>query len=137
MPEAALCSRCGAPAKVGASACPFCGTAFRNAPAPTVSADREKEILNFIGALQIEGMTIPEALLRVFPGDPAARAAGRLIQEFERAEKVKLEAVAAIRLLNAYRKARQSDGVMNLPFLTANASGPVHFNRELTQADVA
>jgi len=149
MPEAALCSRCGAPARAEQRACGFCGTAFTHAPSAEVEERVDTKLQNFLGALAIEGKDLTTALTMAIPAvlgrNPEAPGIAHgviaVIQAFERDEDVKLDAIAAARVFAAYLRARAElrsveQSELNLPFLTVNETGPKHLQRMLRRSDL-
>ncbi len=149
VPEAALCSRCGAPAKAEERSCGFCGTAFAHAPSAQPEERVDTKLQNFLGALSVEGVDLSSALRRSIPAvlgrnpdaERIARGVVALVEVFQREESVKLDATSAGRLFAAYLKARvelrsTEETELNLPFLIADASGPKHFHKTLRRADL-
>ena len=160
--RALLCCRCGGPlanpeALPALIDCLYCGTvnsvsADASAPSQDVTGyeTRKKAIADFTSSIvaalnagqePFEALRESSAAHLGIAGraDTVARIALALARDFEQEAKVSVvrDPLVLSRIANVYLLAldelRTSDSYdLNLPFLTANAQGPAHFQRKVT-----
>lgn len=153
--EALICPQCGAPLPPPAgtvSGCVYCGSTLVGDGPPTSgptldAASRMRMVQAFVehlkGAREITEDAVRDAARRhlgpVGASDVVPRVTMALIEVADRQHglRLKKDPMVVARIVEAYLGAfvairAEGKATIDLPFLTANASGPVHFKQELT-----